>query len=68
MSVKVSNSLSPFYVELAKKNLSENPAHVQAHLTAFKRWLSSCQHLTIPQGKIIIKISIRNNDNLLPIL
>ncbi|CAH8559117.1 unnamed protein product [Schistosoma mattheei] len=49
MAVKVSNSLSPFYVELAKKNLSENPAHVQAHLTAFKRWLSSCQHLTIPQ-------------------
>ncbi|VDO66788.1 unnamed protein product [Schistosoma mattheei] len=57
MAVKVSNSLSPFYVELAKKNLSENPAHVQAHLTAFKRWLSSCQHLTIPQDVII---SVRN--------
>ncbi|CAH8583363.1 unnamed protein product [Schistosoma margrebowiei] len=49
MAVKVSNNLSPFYVELAKKNLSENPAHVQAHLTALKRWLSSCQHLTVPQ-------------------
>ncbi|XP_018652223.1 retinaldehyde binding protein-related [Schistosoma mansoni] len=49
MAVKVSSNLSPFYVELAKKNLSENPAHIQAHLTAFKRWLSSCPHLTIPQ-------------------
>ncbi|CAH8518647.1 unnamed protein product [Schistosoma turkestanicum] len=59
MSVRVSNNLSPFYVELAKTNLSENPAHIQAHLTAFKRWLSSCPHLIIPQDDAFLLSFLR---------
>ncbi|CAH8593853.1 unnamed protein product [Heterobilharzia americana] len=54
MAVELYHNLSPFYKELARKSLSENPSHVSAHLSAFKRWLSSCPHLTVPQDDIFL--------------
>ncbi|CAH8856042.1 unnamed protein product [Trichobilharzia szidati] len=54
MATELYRNLTPFYKELAKKTISENPSHVPAHLTAFKRWLSSCPHLTVPQDDIFL--------------
>ncbi|TGZ57797.1 hypothetical protein CRM22_009855 [Opisthorchis felineus] len=42
-------SLTPFYRNLAKKEIGENAEHVMAHLTSFKRWLAASPHLKIPQ-------------------
>ncbi|GAA49427.1 alpha-tocopherol transfer protein-like [Clonorchis sinensis] len=42
-------SLTPFYRNLAKKEVGENAEHVMAHLTSFKRWLAASPHLKIPQ-------------------
>ncbi|KAH8872333.1 Alpha-tocopherol transfer protein-like [Schistosoma japonicum] len=54
MSTKINRNISPFYLELAKKTLSENPQHIPAHLTALKRWLSSCPHLTVPDDDVFL--------------
>ncbi|KAK4470853.1 hypothetical protein MN116_006368 [Schistosoma mekongi] len=54
MSAKINRNISPFYMELAKKTLSENPSHIPAHLTALKRWLCSCPHLTVPDNDVFL--------------
>ncbi|CAH8536936.1 unnamed protein product [Dicrocoelium dendriticum] len=50
MTAGAPNVLTPFFKELAKKELGETSEHVPAHLVSFKRWLATSPHLKVPQN------------------
>ncbi|CAL8096210.1 unnamed protein product [Calicophoron daubneyi] len=59
MAKSPADLLSPFYRDLAKKQVGENPAHLVAHLTSFKRWLSTSPHLKVPDNDIFLMSFLR---------
>ncbi|TPP61848.1 Alpha tocopherol transfer protein [Fasciola gigantica] len=54
MATASTRSLPPMYKTLAKKTLNENQDHVPAHLTSFRRWISSAPHLKVPNDDIFL--------------
>ncbi|KAF7260160.1 hypothetical protein EG68_05239 [Paragonimus skrjabini miyazakii] len=59
MAVSPANSLSPFFRDLAKKQVGEKHDHVGAHLISFKRWLASSPHLKLPQNDVFLLSFLR---------